>query len=72
MLNAKDSLSCLHCSYSFPLKKKKINYCCGPTHVSSLGLADTVHSANGLQLMCWIENGLYKQHVGSLDDIQAI
>lgn len=49
-----------------------INQLFVPTHLSSLGLADAVHSADGLQLMCWVENGLHKQHMGSLDNVQAI
>lgn len=54
------------------LSSEKKNKLSDPTHASSLGLADAMHSADGLQLMRWVENGLYKQHMCSLDDVQAV
>lgn len=37
-----------------------------------LGLSDAVHSADGLQLMRRVEDGLDEQHVRCLDDIQPV
>lgn len=37
-----------------------------------LGLADPVHSADGLQLVSGVEDRLDQQHVSGFDDVQAI
>lgn len=36
------------------------------------GLANTMDPANGLQLSCWVENGLHQDDMGRLNDVQAI
>lgn len=37
-----------------------------------LGLSDAVHSADGLQLVRRVEDGLDQQHVRGLDDVQPV
>lgn len=37
-----------------------------------LGLPDAVHSADGLQLVRRVEDGLHQQHVRGLDDVQPV
>lgn len=38
----------------------------------SLCLTDAVHSADGLQFVGWVKDGLHKQHMCSLNDVQAV
>lgn len=37
-----------------------------------LGLSNAVHSADGLQLVCRVEDRLDQQHVRGLDDVQPV
>lgn len=37
-----------------------------------LGLSNAVHSADGLQLVRWVEDRLDQQHMRGLDDVQPV
>lgn len=56
-------------------KSSRLKYCCPLTDLtpcSLLGLANPVHSANGLELVSGVEDWLHQQHVGRFDDVQTI
>lgn len=38
----------------------------------SLGLADAVHPANGLELMGRVQDGFHQQNMSGLDDVESV
>ena len=43
-----------------------------PVDGGGLGLADPVHTADGLQLLRGVEDGLHQQDVAGLDQVEAV
>lgn len=43
-----------------------------PVNSCLLGLANAMDPANGLQLSCWVEDGLHQDDMGRLNDVQAV